>query len=125
MTKEEIIQGNKLIAEFLGGEVRIAWVVQKSETWAWYGEVAKRYRRDRLAIRLGDAITIEMLKFHDSFDWLMEAAHKAYEEVNPFVSGRDDMRTALATFNCYEVWKVTCNYINIINNESRREIQQS
>lgn len=58
MTPQEIIEGNKLIAEFMGrkGKVNahLYWVNVPSVKW----------------------VTIEQMQFHSSWDWLMPVAEK-------------------------------------------------
>jgi hypothetical protein len=70
MTQEQIIEGNKLIAEFLG-EVREVWKVNDQSTLGWFGETALKYRREIMRMTIGNAILLEHLQFHSSWDWLM------------------------------------------------------
>lgn len=66
MTKEEIIAGNKLIAEFL------EWVVYNSGPSSWY----------ETGIDFIDSPDINKLKFHKDWNWLMLAVEKIESQKN-------------------------------------------
>ncbi len=73
MTNEQIIEGNKLIAEFDG------WVLTIGNfAHAFNGKednAQETKRRNRL-IGFDDCIDNEDLKYHSSWDWLMPVAKK-------------------------------------------------
>jgi hypothetical protein len=75
MTPEEIREGNISIASFLG-EVREVWKFNKQSTLGWFGETALKYRRELMRMTIGEAILVEHLQFHASFDWLMPVVEK-------------------------------------------------
>lgn len=78
MTIEE---GNIIIAEFLGGEVKKAWSVGNSITYAWYGnEIVREHRKLHGLGDLGDfknqCLLIKDLKFHSDWNCLMSVVEK-------------------------------------------------
>jgi hypothetical protein len=71
MTKKQIMAGNRLIAEFIGGVVNEAWRVENNTTLAWRGKQAKEFR-EKFKMPPGESILLEQVLFHSSWDWLME-----------------------------------------------------
>lgn len=80
LPSEEIQEGNKLIAEFMGGQIREAWRVGDSIHYTWTGEYVKEWRG-----KMGLPIVKEMkemhiltdhLFFHSSWNWLMPVVEK-------------------------------------------------
>lgn len=57
MTQQEIIENNKLIAGFEGHKIE-------------YG-----FKKDKVLF-LGELVGLEKLKYHDSWDWLMEVVER-------------------------------------------------
>jgi hypothetical protein len=68
MTHEEIINGNKLIAAFMGAEIRDVkhHGIRQGERCYYMGDYRPSY----------DGIHIEELKYHSSFNWLMPVVEK-------------------------------------------------
>ena len=75
-TKEQILHGDKLICEFLGGKIEEVWVVNRISEYAWKGKVAHEWRKNKLKISIGEAILVGQLEFNKSHDWLMEVVDK-------------------------------------------------
>lgn len=75
-TKEEIIENNWLIATFLDGEVREIWKIGGRSEYAWFGETAEKWRKEKLGIGVGTALLEGHLCFHKSWDWLMPVIQK-------------------------------------------------
>ena len=63
MTPKEIIEGNKLIAEFMGGEVKS---IGDFPNVFWKLSYRPSY----------SGITIDLLEYHSSWDWLMPVVEK-------------------------------------------------
>lgn len=74
---KELLEGNKLIAGFMGGIIEMVWKVNRVETFAWKGDIAHQWRKEKLGIKVGEAILVEHLRFHSSWDWLLPAVKKA------------------------------------------------
>ena len=64
------------IAEFLGGEVKPAYIIQGKPEYMWYGEIAHEWRREKLGIKIGECLLESHLEFHKSWDWLMPVIDK-------------------------------------------------
>jgi hypothetical protein len=73
MTKEEIIEGNRLIAEFCGAE----WV---KDDYGDYG-----YKLDSFPV-WNKMQSVEALKYHTSWDWLMPVL-TAIGDIDEFYAG--------------------------------------
>lgn len=71
MTQKEIIEGNKLIAEFMG----ITW--HGNNTVSGYPSV--------IPFDMG-VTTIETTKFHSSWDWLMPVVEKIHAQTDIWVT---------------------------------------
>lgn len=83
MTKEEILEGNKLIAEFLG-YVYVPYTVGHSGGNP--GWVLKNYKLiDRKTPKLFLGRTTKDLLYHTSWDWLMPVVEKI-EKTTAFVN---------------------------------------
>ena|SRR5690554_6067869 len=77
MIQEEILDGNKLIAEFMG------WTQQLDVRERWYGAWFDQHR-----VRKAWPKGHEPLLFHESWDWLMPVVEKiesiVFDENNSF-----------------------------------------
>lgn len=76
LTREDRVTYNKMIAAFLDGEVREVWKIQGRSEEAWFGEVAEKWRKEKLRINVGNAILEGQLEFHSSWEWLMPVLEK-------------------------------------------------
>ena len=118
-----IQEKNKLICEFLGGEVYEIWKVQDYTTWAWKGQVSLEFRKKFWKFVKDDIqqrILVDHTLFHKDWSWLMIAAEKAYNEMNPYVTTREWFRVALSSFDINQVYEATIQAIEII--KSRRKL---
>lgn len=70
------LEANKLIAAFLGGEVRAVYTIKGKDYFAWTRDKAKEYRKNLLKINIGEAIAIEQLKFDTDWNWLIPVIEK-------------------------------------------------
>lgn len=68
-----IQEQNRIIANFMGGEVREVVRINDKVTMAWCGHIAKQWRKEKLGINVGDAILENQLEFHSDWNWLMPA----------------------------------------------------
>jgi hypothetical protein len=98
MTKEEIREGNISIASFLG-EVREVWKFNKQSTLGWFGETALKYRRELMRMDIGEAILIEHLQFHSSFDWLMPVVEKIAKLKLKYLNDEEEYNPYPTTFS--------------------------
>lgn len=71
MTQEKIINGNKLIAEFMGGKLEP--FNTKINYWKWTDKTHQPYN---------DALSEDGLKFNLSWDWLMPVVEKIEKQSN-------------------------------------------
>lgn len=98
MTKEEILEGNKLIAEFI--------------------QLRGEYDEDKDLIYLESDIdgkgvySFSELKYHTSWDWLMPCIGKI-SNVCEEPEELDELKYALLTNNIEEAWKFVVNYLTI------------
>lgn len=76
MTKKEIEESNKIIAKFLGGEIKLAYKIEGIFIYTWTGERVIDWRRDIAKLPLGKHILIEHLKFHEDWNWLIAVVEK-------------------------------------------------
>lgn len=82
-----IQESNKLIAEFMGGEVREVWRVNDSITYMWCGQAVSQWRKEKMGIYIGDGILLNQLEFHSSWNWLIPVVEKIesiYDEHNGY-----------------------------------------
>lgn len=70
-TEQEILDGNKLIAEFMGG----LWNVH-SNKFGIGNATYCNYGKKKNVVRALNHYAIEELKYHTSWDWLMEVIEK-------------------------------------------------
>lgn len=101
MNKEEVIEGNKLIAEFM--EYRFK---NQSKYWCIYPLDDNSFLRN-----LG-WVEFNNLKFHLSWDWLMPCIGKI-SNVCEEPEELDGLKYALLTNNIEEAWKFVVNYLTI------------
>lgn len=76
LNKESIIEGNSKICIFLGGTVKQIWKIQGISTYAWYGKVAHKWRKNKLKLSIGESIILDQLLFHSSYEWIMDVVEK-------------------------------------------------
>lgn len=82
MTQEEIIEGNKLIAEFMGWKLITPEMRRNPDTWdnSYYEkEVEDWYEENGEKIVFMDTRTlcsVTKTKYHSSWDWLMPVVEK-------------------------------------------------
>ena len=108
LTEQEILEGNKLIAEFLGIEKKI------------YGETGITYYIDNIPYQLFK------LKYHSSWDWLMNIVEKC-ESIKVCNKGgfafiitgtmcQWDSVTYIGKTKIEAVWKAVVEFIKFYNN---------
>jgi hypothetical protein len=83
MTKEEIIEGNKLIAEFMGGKN----LGRKGYTEYDYYSIEDRPKQEWTNTTGGsyeesDEYIVTSLEYRSSWDWLMPVVEKIEEQLN-------------------------------------------
>ena len=93
MTSEEILDGNKLIAEFLGINKKV------------YGETGTTYYID------GTPYQFFKLKYHSSWDWLMPVIGKLTSECEE-PEELDNLRLHIITNDILYAWKFVVNYLS-------------
>ena len=76
MDKDQILEGNKIIAEYLGGEVREIVRIQEVSTYAWVGNEAKKWRNEIIGIQIGESVLLENMMFHKEWKWIMPVLKK-------------------------------------------------
>lgn len=91
--REETIKGNILIAEYLGGEVDYVYKTDSFEQLAWKGPVALAYRTLFIGNN-GEAILVEHLQFHASWDWIMPVVEKISQDYDISIS-------SVGVWSCY------------------------
>lgn len=81
MTEKEILEGSKLICEFIGGDVRESWRVQDKVNHAWYGEEAEEWRVNIAKLPKGICLLLEYCEFHIDWNWLIPVYNKLRQEL--------------------------------------------
>jgi hypothetical protein len=76
MDRNQIDEGNRIIAEYLGGEVREIVKIQEVSTYGWVGEEAKKWRREIIGISIGESVLLENMMFHKEWKWIMPVIQK-------------------------------------------------
>lgn len=111
MTQEEILEGNKLIAEFMGG-------IYSHYASAW-GFGNARIEHEDLKVQgkvYKNAVWAERfeteLKYHSSWDWLMPCIGKISNKCEE-PEELDGLKYALLTNNIEESWKFVVSYLTI------------
>lgn len=120
MTEKEIIENNKLIAEFMGFEktfVRncdgIPYDYNLPDMFELIKEVEIYIESERgWGLEYQDNCQIVDLKFHSSWDWLMPCIGKI-SNVCEEPEELDGLKYALLTNNIEEAWKFVVNYLII------------
>ncbi len=75
MNKEEIIEGNKIIAEFMGGKLFLPkWEIIQGGNQEYY-QIPSGYNNDGLHHNFHNEVP-DSLKYHSSWDWLMPVVGK-------------------------------------------------
>ena len=129
MTKEEIKYGNRLIAEFLGGTVRCYYKRGDYEDFAWQGEIAHKWRKEKMKIPIGEAILEDSMVFHSNWDWLMPVVEEILNFDNQAdaetieLDGYDDLQILHTSIFCYkeEVYKRVVKFIEWYNKNIRTD----
>jgi 3-phosphoglycerate kinase len=80
MDKNKIEDGNRKIAEYLGGEVREIVRIQGVPTYCWVGEEAKKWRNEIIGIQIGECVLLENMRFHKEWKWIMPVLQKIAKE---------------------------------------------
>lgn len=123
MTQEEIIEGNKLIAEFMGAEFDMGHYHVTDSYTKPDGEKVFKYQQGTAFYDVGQepssqkgGYPITIIKYHTSWDWLMPVAKKVIETYTGgmdvyslYVS--DSLRTAIIE----EVWASVVEFIKWYN----------
>lgn len=115
MTQEQINEGNKLIAEFIG--------CKKDKSWNNWYKVPKKYQKAFGTQGFGIGTNC---KFHSSWDWLMPVVRKIVvlcvdDADELFLS--DQYTSILDTIPVAVIedsWKVVVEFIKWYNDESRK-----
>ena len=112
MTKEEILEGNKLIAEFLG-YIYVPYTVGNSgRTHGWVLKNYKLINRKTPKLFLGR--TTKDLLYHKSWDWLMPCIGKISNKCEE-PEELDGLKYALLTNNIEEAWIFCIEFIKWYN----------
>lgn len=118
MNSTEIIEGNKLIAEFMGAvtpktapEIILSYIKNDE---VWYGDNTTPNGQYESAFKIFD------LKYHSSWDWLMPVVDKITE-----LSGKKqiDDKYALWMFitnDIESVWYKTIEFIKLDNKQNNK-----
>ena len=117
MTKE-VLEGNKLIAEFMGCDVSFQDSIAKLPD-TYFPIRIKR-------IKGGNKLPLEWLKFHKSWNWLMPVVSKANqyffldcEGIGGFdieyMMGESELGHHLKTGNIEHVWDIMIRFIKWYN----------
>lgn len=131
MTQEEIIEGNKLIAEFMGGKS------YKGSNYIFYSFIngnIKPYSEFLDEFKWGYGCPLDYeLKFHSSWDWLMPVVEKIYmlDEVKDVAVHYDYTRIWLQkgfiesnsyTYNSFieECWLTIVEFIKWYNEQKEK-----
>lgn len=104
MTQEEIIEGNKLIAEFME--------LQKDEESGNYHIVNEPH------IHASCLMSIEYLQYHSSWDWLMPVVEKIRDMKNEsaeYMTQNSKLASALTTARIWIVYKAIIEFIKWYN----------
>jgi len=79
-TNKKITDGNTILANFLGGEVKVCYSIKDKDYYAWYGEMAIYFRKRLMKIPIGEVIALEQLEFHSNWLWLMPVVEELEEQ---------------------------------------------
>jgi len=113
MKKDEISEGNRLIAEFMGGKFTLV----KSHTPNVSFKQHPRQGRNHNSTDMHP----KFLSYHKSWDWLMPVVKKVFDS---FIGNTEDgsfshehrIRVSLLNVNIGEIWKSLVDFIKW-NNE--------
>ncbi len=106
MTKEEILEGNKLIAEFMQAKNEISDVYYLPE----FGHYFNSYGQ----IEWNECFRSNELKYHTSWDWLMPCIGKISNKCEE-PEELDGLKYALLTNNIEEAWIFCIEFIKWYN----------
>lgn len=104
MKQEKIIQGNKLIAEFMGNRFK-----PKSKWYNIFG-----YRCDVFINRRGVAFPLHAMRYHSSWDWIIPVIHLISTKYKIAYRG-SNIQKQLATFNVFLVFGAVVEFIQWYN----------
>lgn len=118
MKESEIIEGNKLIAEFMGGKYdkNTSFPIHPDDIWLpVHGIVNFK------TIELGKG---KALKYHSSWDWLMPIINKIYESDWYYkwkdTSGQFEKEVFINTKFIDETWKQVVEFIKWWNEQTKK-----
>jgi hypothetical protein len=80
MDRDQINEGNKIIAEYLGGAVREVVRFPSGPVYAWVGDDAKKWRNEIIGIEIGESVPLDIMEFHKSWKWIMPVLQKIAKE---------------------------------------------
>lgn len=112
MKKEEIIENNKLIAEFMEFPINTIETLGKREIYGYYTiNVPTKY-----TMYGKEYAHIDKLRFHESWDWLMPVVEKCFS-----FKDNDKMSELTNKFDFYninEMYNAVITYIKWYNEEN-------
>lgn len=109
MTDKEILDGNKLIAEFMGAVTHktapgiISPYITNDEVWYGNNTIPNEQRES--------SFKISELKYHSSWDWLMPVIGKLTSECEE-PEELDNLRLHIITNDILYAWKFVVNYLS-------------
>ena len=115
MSEEQRIQGNLLIAKYMGG--KLTSIEGLNGVYKWTSETHQPFS-DKLNFP-------NTLKYHESWDWLMPVVIKIFnlELINfpGYILQLADVNLSLTRLNIEELWKSIIKFIEWYNNEKNRK----
>lgn len=109
MTQEQILERNKLIAEFMGNRFK-----SKSK---WYNPFG--YRCDVFINRKGLVFPLHRMRYHSSWDWIMPVIHLISIKDEIAYRG-SNIEKQLSTFNVFLVFEAVVEFIKWYNKTNKQ-----
>ncbi len=72
---EKQLEGNKIIGEFMGGQVKWTVEIKNLQIYSWSGDIVSEYRV-LSHMPPGDSMLCEHMEFHSNWNWIIKAAKK-------------------------------------------------
>jgi hypothetical protein len=122
MKEQEIIEGNKIIAEFMGiKEIKSSYDSYGIPTPIWHTE--NDYFRSSTYSVPNESFYefVDNAKYHTSWDWLMPVVNKIFKLYTQYPKAAFEIYKIRIVIDIYTLWLSVIKFIKFYNNERAKD----